>query len=295
VRPAWLRVTVDDRVVAAREFAPGETQVFKGARDVQIRAGDAGAVRVSVGGAPAAPLGRDGLSITRRFALDDPVAPAASTSPTPGTAPTSGGSNDPSATSPGPKTDAFSGSGLVDADRAVVPAAALIQPPAASNAVTPAAAAAPAPRAAAPSVAGIAAAGPAGGASSGESVTHSALETQFVRAVVRWFEAYQRQDRAGMAAFSSGPPSVSDERTDSERAPRSAGGVRRTFEDVRLQLVTENAVFTTKMTERFDDPSTGRSTQLDSFVSQLWTLRGGVWQLEDVRVVPTSKLKQNFR
>jgi hypothetical protein len=98
-----------------------------------------------------------------------------------------------------------------------------------------------------------------------------------------------------MAAFSSGPPSVSDERTDAERAPRGSAGVRRAFEDVRLQLVTENAVFTTKMTERFDDPATGRPRQLDSFVSQLWTLRAGIWQLEDVRVVPTSKLRQNFR
>jgi len=292
VRLSWLRVTVDDRVVAVREFQPGESQVFKGSREVQIRAGDAGAVRVAVDGGESVPLGRDGQSVTRRFAAPDAPPPAAATPPVSGVVPDSVGTNGPLATTPTSRGDGSSGAGLADAGRQVAPAAAMIQPPVAvSNTAVPSAAASAVPRGG-DMPGGIPASGPGG---AGESVTHSTLEGQFVRAVGRWFESYQRQDRAGMSAFSSGPPSVSDERTDGERAPRGSAGVRRTFEDIRLQLVTENAVFTTKMTERFDDPASGRPRQLDSFVSQLWTLRAGVWQLEDVRVVPTSKLRQNFR
>jgi hypothetical protein len=296
-RTAWIRVTVDGRVVAAREFEPRGSEVFTGAKEVLVRAGDAGAVRIAVNDGDPITLGRDGQAVTRRFALDDsptPASPAsalmAAATPAPGGAVGTSGTvtTPPSASGAGTTTAA----GTI-ADRP--PAAPPLSPPAAASgspAAAPAGTAASAARGAADASAGIPAS-----AASGVGATEDplALEKQFVRAATRWFEAYHRQDRAAMAAFSSGQPTVSDERSDAERMPRSVPGVRRTFQDVHLQVITESAVFTTRMTERFDEPGTGRTRESESFVSQLWTRRAGVWQLEDVRVVAAARLNQTFR
>ena len=69
-RLVWLRFTVDGRVTETRLFQPGETRHVTHAREVLIRAGDAGAVFVSVNGGEASPLGRDSQVVTRRFILD---------------------------------------------------------------------------------------------------------------------------------------------------------------------------------------------------------------------------------
>lgn len=66
-RQVWLRVTVDGERRFERMIPPGERFMFEAARDVVVRAGDAGAVGVSVGGGPVAPLGGDGQVVTRSF------------------------------------------------------------------------------------------------------------------------------------------------------------------------------------------------------------------------------------
>jgi hypothetical protein len=66
-RPVWLRVVVDGDRRFERMIPPGERFMFEAAREVVVRAGDAGAVEVSVGGAPAAPLGGDGQVVSRTF------------------------------------------------------------------------------------------------------------------------------------------------------------------------------------------------------------------------------------
>ncbi len=66
-RNVWLRVTVDGRVALERELGPGEKLPFGADRSIVIRAGDAGAVTVSVGGVDRGPLGGDGKVLTRRF------------------------------------------------------------------------------------------------------------------------------------------------------------------------------------------------------------------------------------
>jgi hypothetical protein len=66
-RIVWLRVTVDGRVALERELGPGEKLPFGADRSRVIRAGDAGAVSVTVGGVDQGPLGEDGKVLTRRF------------------------------------------------------------------------------------------------------------------------------------------------------------------------------------------------------------------------------------
>jgi hypothetical protein len=69
IRRVWLRVTVDGARVVEREV-PAETKIpLSAASQVVIRAGDAGAVRVAIGGKDQGPLGPAGQPATRTFTV----------------------------------------------------------------------------------------------------------------------------------------------------------------------------------------------------------------------------------
>jgi hypothetical protein len=72
LRPAWLRVTVDGRIAIEREAAAGEQLAFGADRSMVVRAGDAGAVALRVGGVDQGTVGRDGQVLTRRFSAPAP-------------------------------------------------------------------------------------------------------------------------------------------------------------------------------------------------------------------------------
>lgn len=61
IRPVWLRVTADGKRVIEREFPAGQTIPVGADRVIAIRAGDGGAVRLSVAGKDQGVLGRDGF------------------------------------------------------------------------------------------------------------------------------------------------------------------------------------------------------------------------------------------
>ena len=88
---------------------------------------------------------------------------------------------------------------------------------------------------------------------------------------------------------------VSDNRGDKERLPRGLTGVRRTLEDVNVQVFNSEAIFTARMTERMENIAAGQSTQSVSFVSHMWTQRNGTWQLHDVQIVSASTLARRLR
>jgi hypothetical protein len=71
-RTAWIRITADGRVTAERTFRAGETQLISASKEISIRAGDAGAVTVAVGGRQPVALGREGDVVTRKFAVETP-------------------------------------------------------------------------------------------------------------------------------------------------------------------------------------------------------------------------------
>ena len=73
-RPAWIRTTIDGRADVGRLFNAGETRRVTAREEIVMRAGDAGAVFVSVNGSEARALGHDGRVVTRRFG--SPTAPA---------------------------------------------------------------------------------------------------------------------------------------------------------------------------------------------------------------------------
>jgi hypothetical protein len=68
LRPVWTRVVVDDKKTVERELAAGTKIPIGADRSVVIRAGDAGAVRLTVDGKDQGVMGKDGFPATRSFA-----------------------------------------------------------------------------------------------------------------------------------------------------------------------------------------------------------------------------------
>lgn len=66
-RPVWVRVTVDGKPVLEQEIAPDQRLPFSADRTIAVRAGDAGAVRVSINGKDQGTLGPDGQVVTQSF------------------------------------------------------------------------------------------------------------------------------------------------------------------------------------------------------------------------------------
>jgi hypothetical protein len=79
-RTAWIRTLVDGKE-DSRVYQAGETRQIVGAKAVSIRAGDAGAVFVSLDGRPSEPLGASGQAVTKQYSLaaDSGVRPAVAT------------------------------------------------------------------------------------------------------------------------------------------------------------------------------------------------------------------------
>jgi hypothetical protein len=66
VRPVWLRIMIDDRKTMERVVEAGQRIPLEGDHVISIRAGDGGAVRVTVGGNDG-PMGPEGQPVTRTF------------------------------------------------------------------------------------------------------------------------------------------------------------------------------------------------------------------------------------
>jgi hypothetical protein len=67
VKPVWVRVTVDGERALERELRAGDRVPFKAQHTIVIRAGNAGAVRVAIGGQDQGLLGREGDVVNRTF------------------------------------------------------------------------------------------------------------------------------------------------------------------------------------------------------------------------------------
>ena len=68
IRRVWMRVTVDGERVVEREVAEG-TKIPLNGSQIVIRAGDAGAVRVSIAGKDQGVFGPAGQVATRTFTV----------------------------------------------------------------------------------------------------------------------------------------------------------------------------------------------------------------------------------
>jgi hypothetical protein len=73
VRKVWVRVLVDGQKVLERELPADAHIPLTPTSQVVVRAGDAGAVRVSIAGKDQGPVGRDGEVATRAFPVATPA------------------------------------------------------------------------------------------------------------------------------------------------------------------------------------------------------------------------------
>jgi hypothetical protein len=80
-RRVWVRASVDGKADDGRFMEAGTTANLTARNEISVRAGDAGAVRVSVNEAAAEPLGPAGETLTRRFTAPAAVATAGRTEP----------------------------------------------------------------------------------------------------------------------------------------------------------------------------------------------------------------------
>jgi cytoskeleton protein RodZ len=65
-RPCWLSATVDGEKKIERLLQAGERQTIEVGRELSLTAGDASAVKMTINGADAKPLGREGQVVTAR-------------------------------------------------------------------------------------------------------------------------------------------------------------------------------------------------------------------------------------
>jgi ketosteroid isomerase-like protein len=271
-RTAWLRAIVDGKE-DSRVYQAGETRNIVGARTVSLRAGDGGAVFVSVDGRQAEALGVSGTAVTRQYSLAGPtVVPAVA----------SAGAPPPAATN-----------ATTQAGRP--PAAA--PPPASLNAGrAPAGLPRPAdaPAAAAPVPQPAAASAPAAGTDAAAGGVPTGGRADLVSAGQQWLDAYQRRDRDGMASSGTENVTISDERTLTERFPAWQTGIRRDLDQVELELTGDTALLTARMTERSGE-NTSTSAQHVSRISQIWVRRNGRWRVADVRIMGEGRLNQIVR
>jgi len=262
-RPSWIRAQVDGKDETGRIYQAGETRHIYGARNVSIRAGDAGAVFVGIDGGSAKALGNDGAAVTKQFSAPATPAIATADSPLPpvatatATTPSAGATRTPIA-----ETTAAT------RPQTAAPAAAAPSPTTAPRASAPAAEA---------------------GATKGDGVAGG--RTDIVQAAQQWLDAYQRRDRDAMGAMSTDTITVSDERSVNERVPAWQGSVQRDLDEVALELTGDVAVFTARMTERSD----AGGGQHVSRVSQFWQRRNGRWFVTNVRIIGEARLNQIIR
>ncbi len=285
-RSAWVRVTSDGRVTTERILRQGETERISAAREISIRAGDGGAVMVSVNGQQPVALGREGEVITRRFPAESPrqqpaSPPPATSTPTNPMATSTRPATAPSAPAASPAPAQAVGnapSRAVDtpAVTAPPPAAIVLPPvnqPAAAATARPPATAAERPPAPAP------------------APTAASLEDTMTSQAVRWLDAYYRQDRATMASISP-QVTITDDRGDKERLPRGLNGVQRSLNDVNFRQFGSEAMLTARMTERMENTNAGQMASAVSFISHTWTQRNGAWQLYAVRIMSAATLSK---
>jgi len=258
-RPVWLRVNVDDKTDPGRLVPAGEHREIRADR-VSIRAGDAGAVVVSINGGASQPLGRDGIALTRDFALSPSARQTAAPAPVPdpplATASTNGTAGTASRPPSPPSLPA-------------APASLPVASPSAKAPVTPPVLAEG--RSGTPVAAGVPA------------------EVEIMRAAETWFSAFFRRDQSGMTQ-AGGRTTVIDDQRGAADVPSPALSVRRTFEQGSVQVVGNSAMYTGRLIE-----TAPGGDRFVSLVSQVWLRSGTSWQLLNVRLSSESHVREALR
>ena len=102
----------------------------------------------------------------------------------------------------------------------------------------------------------------------------------------RWFDAFDRGDRATMASLASDNFSIVDKRP--ERAP---GRVERTIRDIRVRVTGIGAVLSGQIAET----ATADEAATVAMLSEVWIRREEEWQLVSVRMVPLDAVPKTLQ
>ena len=116
------------------------------------------------------------------------------------------------------------------------------------------------------------------------------IEQQILAADRAWFAAHYRGDRTGMSHVSAEGFALADARA---REDRPAGGAppERLLRDVRIDVHGDGAVLSGRMIERV--PAAERTVrEHESFVSEVWVRRDGVWRLLGLRLASADQVRE---
>ena len=102
----------------------------------------------------------------------------------------------------------------------------------------------------------------------------------------RWFDAFDRGDRATMASLASDNFSIVDQRP--ERVP---GRVDRTIRDIRVRVTGIGAVLSGQIAET----ATADGAATVAMLSEVWIRREEEWQLVSVRMVPLNAVPKTLQ
>jgi hypothetical protein len=120
-------------------------------------------------------------------------------------------------------------------------------------------------------------------AASAESVEHQILNTDR-----QWFESFYRGDRASMGRLNAPGFELLDSRAVADRVVPGGAPPQRTLKDVRVDVHGDGAVLSARMIERSAD---GRRER-ESFLSEVWVKRDGVWRLLGLRLASGAQVRQ---
>jgi F0F1-type ATP synthase membrane subunit b/b' len=300
-RRAWVRLGTDGKSGTSGFLQPGDNRVLTATREVNIHSGDAGALLVSVNGAPAAPFGKDGSVVTRRLTADSdaaPPAPAAALATRAAAVPapaagTDAGRNPPKA--------APSGSALTAAAPPPAAAKSASSAPAVPPAAIPLPATPPARLADATGGSDPAqgvrtpattrdATGAAAVATTGRSETAvvdppgaKLTRADLLQAEHGWFDAHYRGDHSAMGRFAAHEFELKDDRT--FRPTPGLVSMERTVRNLAVDIWGGGALVTGSMTER-PKAGTGTDAAVESSFVETWIQRDGRWQMLGLRLLP---------
>ncbi len=277
VRAVWLRVEVDGKQTTARLVRAGEVLNLRGAKNVVIRAGDAGALLIGVNGAAHTAFGRNGEVLTRRIATSS-LQPAAAAAPPQASAATATSVKAPA--SQLPSIALASKSSLLRSS----PHAPLPEPTPQVHAQAPVNRAAPGTAAAAqsalrPSPAPVSSSQSPAGAPEG-----GGEEAAVLRAHEDYFEALRRGDSGRMGrlvadGFSATGAPVADEiGLPYEISLRNAS----------VEVRGVGAVVSGMASQRIRGPDGQSPRDQPLLFSEVWVKRNDQWQLMNVRFVTGS-------
>jgi hypothetical protein len=269
VRAVWVRVDVDGRRAVGRVVRAGEQLTYRAEREVAVRAGDAGALLISVNGRQPAALGRDGVVLTKRL-TSHPGRALDMTAPSP---PAKGPPNGalPSVLARLPPVlarprDDRTGPVSVSQVRPVEPQSqVLARPPDRVKASTHG------PDQVAQADAGSPTAPPDAPALSGD-------ETDVLHAHEAYFHALGRGDASGIARLTGDGFTV----TGSPAADESGVPFAISLSNASVDVRGVGAVVSGTGSQRITGPD-GQARQQPLLFSEVWIKRGDQWQLTSVR------------